>query len=164
MKAAQNTGDPRGSSQQITNPLFEDNKGIQTREVRLDFPKFNGDNPSWWVYQDNQFFNYHQTNQHHKNLLASFHMEGKALVWFQDIEVAGGFNSWEGFVHELQIRFGASPYDDPMEALIRLKQTSIVEDYKGQFEALSNQLRGLAKSYKLSCFLSGLWEDFRFMV
>lgn len=51
-----------------------------------------------------------------------------------------------------------------METLIRLKQTSTVEDYKSQFEALSNQLRGLAESYKLSCFLSGLQENIQFMV
>ncbi|KAA8528440.1 hypothetical protein F0562_035795 [Nyssa sinensis] len=75
----------------------------------------------------------------------------------------GGISSWERFVRALQIRFGSSPHEDPMKALIRLKQTSIVEDYKSQFEALSNQLRGLAKSYKLSCFLSGLRKDIRFM-
>ena len=164
VKSAQNNGDPGGSSQQITNPLYEDNAGIQTRAVRLDFPKFNGDNPNGWIYRANQFFSYHQTNPLHRILLASFHMEGKALVWFQDIEAAGGLNSWDGFVRALQTRFGGSPYDDPMEALIQLKQTSTVEEYKSQFEALSNQLRGLAESYKLSCFLSGLREDIRFMV
>ena len=160
-----------GSDTNVTFPviqnekwIFEENSGIQTRAVRLDFPKFNGDNPSGWIYRANQFFNYHQTNPLHRILLASFHMEGKALVWFQDIEAAGGLNSWEGFVRALQTRFRGSPYDDPMEALIRLKQTTTVEEYKGQFEALSNQLRGLAESYKLSCFLSGLREDIRFMV
>ena len=91
-------------------------------------------------------------------------MEGKALVWFQDIEAAGGISSWERFVCDLQTRFGSSPYEDPMEALIRLKQTSIVKEYKSQFEAISNQLRGLAESYKLSCFLTGLREDIQFMV
>lgn len=85
-------------------------------------------------------------------------------MWFQDIEAAGGLNSWDGFLRALQTRFGSSPYNDPMEALIRLKQTSTVEEYKSQFEALSNQLRGLAESYKLSCFLSGLREDICFMV
>ncbi|RVX03831.1 Transposon Tf2-8 polyprotein [Vitis vinifera] len=164
MKTKHNSGDSEGSKRQMTNPLFEDNGGIQTRAVRLDFPKFNGEDPSGWVYRADQFFNYHQTNPHHRVLLASFHMEGKALVWFQDIEAAGGISSWEGFVRALQTRFGSSPYENPMEALIRLKQTSTVEDYKSQFEALSNQLRGLAESYKLSCFLSGLREDIRFMV
>ena len=93
MKAAQITGEPDGSSQQITNPLFEDHEGIQTRAVRFDFPRFNGENPNGWVYWANQFFNYHQINPHHRILLASFHMEGKALVWFQDIEGARGLNS-----------------------------------------------------------------------
>uniref|UniRef100_A0A6N2N061 H15 domain-containing protein n=1 Tax=Salix viminalis TaxID=40686 RepID=A0A6N2N061_SALVM len=129
VKAAQNLGEPGSSTQQITNPLFEENVGIQTRSVRLDFPRFSGDNPSGW-----------------------------------DLEAAGGLSSWEGFVRALQTRFGSSPYDDPMEALIRLRQTTTVEEYKTQFEALSNQLRGLAESYKLSCFLNGLREDIRCMV
>ena len=97
LKAAKNTGEPGGSTQQITDPLFEENVGIQIRAARLDFPRFNGDNPSGWIYWANQFFNYHQTNPHHRILLASFHMDGKALVWFQDIEAAGGLSSWEGF-------------------------------------------------------------------
>jgi hypothetical protein len=51
-----------------------------------------------------------------------------------------------------------------METLTRLRQTTTVEAYKSQFEILSNQLKGLAEPYKLSCFLSGLREDIRFMV
>ncbi|KAJ0008031.1 hypothetical protein Pint_30812 [Pistacia integerrima] len=102
MKTNHNSSDPKGSKRQMTNPLFEDNGGIQTCAVRLDFPKFNGEDPSGWVYRVNQFFNYHQTNPHHRVLLASFHMEGKALVWFQDIKAAGGISSWEGFVRALQ--------------------------------------------------------------
>ena len=53
----------------------------------------------------------------------------------------------------LQTRFGVTAYDDPMEALTRLKQTSTVVSYKGNFEILSNRIVGLSESYKLSCFL-----------
>ena len=35
MKAAQNTRELGGLSQQITNPLFEDHGGIQTSETRF---------------------------------------------------------------------------------------------------------------------------------
>jgi len=66
MKIVHNSGDPEGSTRQIINPLFEDNRGIQTRAVRLHFPKFYGEDPSGWVYRANQFFNYHQTNPHHR--------------------------------------------------------------------------------------------------
>ncbi|KAA8534844.1 hypothetical protein F0562_029940 [Nyssa sinensis] len=77
------------------NPLFEDAGGIQTKAIRLEFPKFNGEDPN-------------------------VHMEGKAITWFQELESAGGFPSWESFVRALLIRFGPSAYEDPMEALTKL--------------------------------------------
>ena len=36
--------------------------------------------------------------------------------------------------------------------------------YKGQFEALSNRIKGLSDSNKLSCFLSGLKDEVRLLV
>lgn len=45
-----------------------------------------------------------------------------------------------------------------------MRQTTTVESFKSDFKYLSNQLRGLAEPYKLSCLLSGLHEDVRFMV
>jgi hypothetical protein len=37
--------------------------------------------------------------------VASFHMEGKALIWFQEID-ARCFGSWVDFVEALEGRFG----------------------------------------------------------
>jgi len=91
-------------------------------------------------------------------------MEGKTLTWFQDLEASSSITSWDGFTQSLLTRFGPSILDDLMETLTRLHQTTTVEVYKSQFEILSNQLKGLAESYKLSCFLSGLREDICFMV
>jgi hypothetical protein len=48
-----------------------------------------------------------------------------------------------------------------MEALISIKQVSTVELYKTQFEMLSNRVRGLSDSHRLSCFLGGLKEEIR---
>ena len=93
--------------------------------------------------------------------MASFHMEGDALVWFQDSDENGVFVTWEGFVEALLTRFGSTAYKDPMESLTRLRQTTSVDVYKGQFEALSNKIKGLSESHKLSCFLSGLKDEVR---
>ena len=57
-------------------------------------------------------------------------MEGNAITWYQELEETGILTSWEAFVKALQIRFGTLSYDDPMEALISIKQTSTVELYK----------------------------------
>ena len=93
--------------------------------------------------------------------MASFHMDGDALVWFQDSDENGVFATWEGFVDALLTRFGSIAYEDPMESLTKLRQTSNVVVYKGQFEALSNRIKGLLESHKLSCFLSGLKDEVR---
>ena len=51
-----------------------------------------------------------------------------------------------------------------MEALTRLKQITTVVSYKGNFEILSNRIKRLSKSHKLSCFLSGLKDEIRLPV
>jgi len=34
---------------------------VQLKSIRLEFPRFNGDDPIGWVYKANQFFNFHNT-------------------------------------------------------------------------------------------------------
>jgi hypothetical protein len=92
--------------------------------------------------------------------MASFHMEGEALIWFQDADESDQFPTWNAFVQAMLTRFGLV-YDDPMEALMRLCQSSSVVDYTAQFEALSNRLCGIFEKNCLSCFLNGLKEDIR---
>ena len=63
-------------------------------------------------------------------MLASFHMGGEALVWFQDSEEVGLFIDWESLIQALHIRFGATTYDDPMETLTRMRQIASMSLYK----------------------------------
>jgi len=60
-----------------------------SQPVRLEFPKFSGEDPASWVYKANQYFKYYSTPIIEELMLASFHMEGEALIWFQDSEEAG---------------------------------------------------------------------------
>ena len=64
----------------------------------------------------------------------------------------------------LLTRFESTAYVDPMESLTRLRQTTNVVVYKGQYETLSNRIKGLSDSHKLSCFLSGLKDEVRLPV
>ncbi|XP_042973080.1 uncharacterized protein LOC122304883 [Carya illinoinensis] len=137
----------------------EPNRGGFNRTVRLEFPHFNGDNPTGWIFKANQYFEIHQTNPAQRLLIASYHMEEEALVWYQDAYESGQLTSWDTFVRALLLRFGPTAYNDPMEGLTRLKQTTTVSAYKAEFESLSNRLRGLSAPYKLSVFLSGLKDE-----
>ena len=46
---------PSGLRSHMRNPLFEEQGGIQTRAIRLNFPKFNREEPNGWIYRANQF-------------------------------------------------------------------------------------------------------------
>ncbi|KAK9988966.1 hypothetical protein SO802_029205 [Lithocarpus litseifolius] len=107
------------------------------KPIRLEFPRFSGE----------------------RILNASYHLDDEALIWFQDCERS--LDSWETFVRAIQVRFGPSLYDDPLETLTKLKQTTTVVAYKSQFEMLSNGIRNLPESHKLSCFLSRLGDEIR---
>lgn len=57
---------------------------VLPKSVRVDFPSFHGDDPNGWIYKVNCFFAFHNALPQHRLRLASFHMEGKAIVWFQN--------------------------------------------------------------------------------
>lgn len=91
-------------------------------------------------------------------------MEGETLVWFQYALESSQFTNCKTFVRALLMRFGPIAYDDLIEALTHLKQTTTVVAYKAQFEALSNRLRGLLDHHKLICFMSDLNDEVRLTI
>jgi len=88
-------------------------------------------------------------------------MEGRALIWFEELKASGALKSWGDFLQSLRIRFGKGSYDDPMEELTKLKQVGVLEDYKTQFDFLASKVIGLPDSHKLSMFLGGLKDEIR---
>ena len=152
------------SSREPSSPIQNSFAVYFVKPVKLDFQCFSGEDPTSWMYKANQYFGYYQTPATETIMVASFHMDQEALVWFQDAEEAGVFSNWEGMVQALHVRFGSTPYNDPMKALSKLRQTSTVAIYKEDFEALSNRIKGLSPMHKLSCFLSGLKDEIRLPV
>ena len=132
--------------------------------MKLEFPRFSSEDLVSWVYKANQYFRYYNTPIGEKLMLASFHMEGEALIWFQESEETEVFCDWEFLVQALHVRFGTTADDNPMETLTRLRQTTTMAMYKAQFEVLSNRIKGLSSSHKPSCFLSGLKDEIRLPV
>lgn len=69
-------------------------------------------------------------------------MEGKkAMVWYQNLENSRVIVDWDSFIKAFITRFGPSIYDDPMKILTKLRQVGSIEDYKVEFENVSNRLR-----------------------
>ena len=56
-------------------------------------------------------------------------------------------------------RFGPTDYEDPSEALTRLKQTSTLEAYQEAFEKLSHCIDGVPENFLVGCFIAGLKDE-----
>ena len=68
---------------------------------------------------------------------------------------------WNEFVKALLHLFGPTYYDDPVEALSRLKQTTTFNAYQEAFEKLSHKVNDLPKNFLVGCFIIGLKDEIR---
>ncbi|GJR54706.1 retrovirus-related pol polyprotein from transposon 17.6 [Tanacetum coccineum] len=59
----------------------------------------------------------------------------------------------------LLLRFGPTDFEDPSEALSRLRQTSDLEIYIESFENLSHRVDGLPEGFLIASFIAGLQDD-----
>nr|GFA78041.1 transposon Ty3-G Gag-Pol polyprotein [Tanacetum cinerariifolium] len=96
--------------------------------------------------------------------LALFHLDGIALQWDRWYTKAQGPVTWVEFTKALLVRFGPTDYEDPSEALHRLKQSTTVVIYQEIFERLSNRVEGLLESFLVGCFIGVLKDEIRLEV
>lgn len=127
--------------------------------VKLNFPRFDGANPQGWLFRVERYLAYQNIPPVQCVPLASFHLEGLALQWYQWFTKFNGPASWIELTKALLKRFGPTEYDDPAEALSKLKQTTTVAVYQETFERLFQQVDGLPQSFLISSFVAGLKDD-----
>lgn len=100
---------------------YSGGEAFHTRPLRLDFPRFDSEDPEGWCYHSTQFFDYYLIPEPQRFTISGFHMEGKVLVWFQELRNSNALTTWLEFLSNLQTQFGRGSYDDPMETLVKLK-------------------------------------------
>ncbi|XP_073126480.1 uncharacterized protein [Henckelia pumila] len=137
------------------------NHNTPHQQLKLTFPKFNGEDPIGWVYKAEQYFSFQNIVHGQQVQLASFHLEGIALQWYRWLTKFRGPLSWEEFTKAVLLCFGHTDYEDPSEALSRLKKTSTVSAYQEAFEQLSHQIDSLPESFLIGCFIAGLRDEVR---
>ena len=130
-------------------------------QLKLSFPKFKGEDPHGWIYKCEQYFEFKGIIPQQRVQLASFHLEEIALQWHRWFMTYRGPLTWEEFTKAILLRFGPTDYEDPSEALTRLKQTSTVTTYQEAFEKLSHRVDGLPEPFLKGCFIAGLREEIR---
>ena len=78
------------------------------RAIKLDFPRFLGGDALDWIYKAKRFFKIYDIPEEQRVDIASVHLEGKALPWFQMLEKANQVPNWFALSNVIQIQFGPS--------------------------------------------------------
>ncbi|GKB97903.1 transposon ty3-G gag-pol polyprotein [Tanacetum coccineum] len=89
--------------------------------LKLQFPRFSGGDPTGWLYQASQYFEFQSVAPEEQVNLASIHLDGIALQWHRWFTKYKGPVTWAEFSQALLARFGLTDYDNPAEALSLLK-------------------------------------------
>lgn len=131
------------------------------RSMKMDVPKFDGSDPSGWIFRIEEFFAFHNAPDDLRLSIVSFHLEGRASAWFRWMKANNLITSWASFLLNVKQRFGDSIYEDPQGALSKLSQTSSVADFQTAFEDMMNKVSGVSESLLVSFFISGLRSDIR---
>nr|GEY27471.1 Ty3/gypsy retrotransposon protein [Tanacetum cinerariifolium] len=104
--------------------------------LKLQFPRFGGEDPRGWLYQAEQYFEFQRVAPVDQVQLASIHMDGIALQWHRWITKFRGPMTW----------------------------TTTVIAYQEAFERISHQIDGLPEVFLVGCFVGGLKEEIRLEV
>ncbi|GKD80031.1 hypothetical protein Tco_1342652, partial [Tanacetum coccineum] len=68
------------------------------RSMRLDVPKFTGDDPERWIFAITEYFTLLNTPADQRLRIVGFNLEGAAAEWFRWMSQNGLITDWERFV------------------------------------------------------------------
>jgi hypothetical protein len=69
--------------------------------MKLEFPRWDDEDPSGWVSRAECFFKYHHTPADSKVEIASISLDGDAIQWFDWLVACRGEPTWDEFVEGL---------------------------------------------------------------
>jgi hypothetical protein len=102
---------------------------FQVRNVKLEFPRFDGSNVHEWIFRAEQFFDYYDTPDLDRLTIASVHLDKDVVPWYQMVQRTHPFTSWIEFTRALELDFGPSIYECPRATLFKLTQSGSVAEY-----------------------------------
>nr|GEZ34379.1 uncharacterized protein [Tanacetum cinerariifolium] len=157
-----------GGSGSTFNTNGADSRNNRSLQIgKIDFPKFSGDDVEGWVYRCEHFFAMDETPEGMILRYAVVHLEGDTLQWhranLRTRNATVAEIQWDEYVRSISAHFSNAMFEDPLEELAFLNQTSTLHDLNTAFDALLNKVN-LTKSQAISLYLKDLSLDIRGMV
>jgi hypothetical protein len=135
---------------------------------KLDFPKFNGDNPKIWAKKCEVYFNVFSVPESLLTRYATLNLIDRAALWLETVEVSGRIEDWPTLCSLVFKRWDKDQHHIFMRQILALKQTRSVAEYIEKFEDLRHQLLLhdplTSNVFFVACFLDGLRDDIRYVI
>lgn len=138
------------------------------RLPKIDFPRFDGENPKLWQIQCEDYFEMASTSPRLWVKIASMQFTGPAARWLASIQSVIRKYTWLEFCQEVILRFGKNQHQSLIRRLYKLVQTGTVDEYVTQFAELVDQLAAYESHqdplHYVTRFLEGLKPSVRMIV
>ncbi|XP_026450604.1 uncharacterized protein LOC113350689 [Papaver somniferum] len=135
------------------------------RMPKLDFPRFNGDNPKSWIQKCEYYFQMHNINEPQKTWMAAIHLDSKANKWYDNFCLTKTDITWPYFCNNVCARFENLVQDNIVGLFNKLAKLTTVDSYFEEFEYYKALLLGIhhdfPEYYFIASFIGGLKEELR---
>lgn len=132
---------------------------------KIEFPKFDGENPRLWRENCEMFFEVYATHPSLKTRFAALNFKGAAASWLQTVQRKARVTDWDYLCELVMSRFDRGQYQLLLNQFENLKQKGTVLEYQSEFEQLAHGLMlyndGYDDTYFVNRFLIGLRDDIR---
>lgn len=172
---------PPGTGATQSGPLFVDparnlvdNRFVERRDDReivrapapkIEFPKFDGENPKLWQQQCETYFEVFRVQPCLRTRYAALGFQGNAALWFQGVETKGRVEDWDTMCRLVHDYFGKNKQASYRHQMRVLRQTSTISDYWDRFSKLRHQLLlynpHIDEGHFVDEFIAGLRDDIR---
>nr|GLL21343.1 uncharacterized protein LOC112097934 [Ipomoea trifida] len=136
---------------------------LQTMQAlqRIDLPKFDGKDPHAWIFQSQEFFEYHNVPPGQRLSRVAFMVHGEALEWFRWMKSNSLLRSWDDFLEQVKLRFDPLYFEDFTGRLSKLQQITTVAAYRAEYEKILNKVTNVPETVLISMFIAGLKSTIR---
>jgi hypothetical protein len=132
---------------------------------KLDFPKFDGENPKLWIKRSRDYFDMYAVEARMWVRVSTMHFVGAVARWLSSVEESSQLASWSVFCQALLERFGRDKHTMFLCQMFSIRQTTSVADYVEKFSGLRDNLAVYGCSmdplYFVQHFVDGLRADIR---
>lgn len=180
MKTARTTAFPLANQQEVNVIWDEYYKNYEkemrtqflkniTKGPRMEFPKFDGDNPGGWIRQCEKYFQMSGAPNDYKVSLAQLYFIDRADVWLRRSGLLKKHPTWPQFCEEVLKRFFPTSSYDLTDRFNTFKQGSLsISEYTDKFESLMAELQeenpSLSEQWFIKCYVNGMRSHIKFQL